>query len=234
MDKVSLVFREMSLGHKRNTITYIMKLIGTTFSLFTLTYWFPRLITVSDIEKPISDNDLLVLSTSISPLYYLYIFEIIYKTSIGFRLWAHHIITIVLTYIVTAMLWETRNPAAVYPMILIYSAVTDQSAYVGLIRYRLKLPCYNWFMFTCIIGGIIKTVVFVMGWVVLKYAIIDVDFVDSGIWKDSIIWLVAVSNICLYFIQMYVTNIYWSLGMKSKRSFQDKKIVHCRDVQNPV
>lgn len=224
MDKYSIVFREMNLKNKRNTITYVMELIGTSISFIMLTFWFPRIVSVTDIVKPFTEKETLILSSSISLVYYLYIFEVIYKASMNFQLLAHHVLTIVMTFIVCAMLWDTRHPSAVYPIIMVYAAITEQPVFVALLLYRLKCNCHKWFMTACVTGVVFKTFVFCMVWVVVKKSILDVEYANSGVWKDFMLWTLSVSNVCIYIIQIYSVRIYWVLGMKSKKNFENLKV----------
>lgn len=117
------------------------------------------------------------------------------------------------------MLWDTGNPAAAYPMIMLYSAITEQSVFVALILYRFGRPCYNWFVFSAVFGVIAKTVTFAMTWVVLKKAVMDVEFVNHASdwpWKSFTIVFVTAVNTLLFIVQMYSVRIYMVLANKSR------------------
>lgn len=124
------------------------------------------------------------------------------------------------------MLRDTANPAAAYPMVLLYSAITEQSVFVALLRYRFGLPCYHWFKFSAVFGVVAKTVTFALTWLVLKRALVDVEFVNNDgdwPWKTFMIVFVSVINTALFFVQMYSVRIYMVLANKSRKQLGAQK-----------
>ena len=124
------------------------------------------------------------------------------------------------------MLRDTANPAAAYPMVLLYSAITEQSVFVALLRYRFGLPCYNWFKFSAVFGVMAKTATFALTWVVLKRALVDEDFVNNTgdwPWKTFMVVFVSVVNTGLFCVQMYSVRIYMVLANKSRRHCSSRR-----------
>lgn len=221
------VFKNMSHSSKRNVITYILELVATTISFFILTIEAPRLITVTDVEKQF--DEFLGISAGISLMFYLYIFEIIYKASINIQLAVHHVLTIVMTLLTCFMVWDTFNVSAIYPIIMVYSAITEQPVFISLLLYRFNKPSHNWFIVSIVTGFISKTFVFSMVWVVIKKALMDVDYqnIDTGNnfnWKEFMIYMLSIANVVMYIVQVYSINIYWKLYLKSKNKFMCCKI----------
>ena len=128
---------------------------------------------------------------------------------------------------VAMMLRDTANPAAAYPMVLLYSAITEQSVFVALLRYRFGLSCYHWFKFSAVFGVVAKTVTFALTWLVLKRALVDVEFVNiingDWPWKAFMIVFVSVVNTALFFVQMYSVRIYMVLANKSRKQLEGQK-----------
>lgn len=211
-------FRNMTIRQKRNVITYILQLIVTTVSLLMFTFLFPRIITITSINKSFTQQDTIVASIGIGLILQLYIFELIYKIHTNWSLIIHHILTITLTSIVCFMLWDTLNPASVYPIILVYSAITEQPIFVSLLLYRFGYNSRNWFRISAITGFIFKTYVFIGGLFVLKKALIDEEFVNfrnDFPWKSFMKVVFPIGNVLLFSVQMYSIRIYLSIGEKS-------------------
>lgn len=104
------------------------------------------------------------------------------------------------------ILWDTGNPAAAYPIILLYSAITEQSVFIALLRYRFGLPCYHWFKISAVFGMVAKTTTFALTWLAVKKALIDVEFVNFANewpWKTFSIALVSAANMILFCVQIY-------------------------------
>lgn len=221
LTRMSNAFKSMDVRHKRNVVTYFLELFATTISFFVFTVLFPRLITVSRISDPFTKDELTVATTGIGLVFYLYIFEMVYKTRINFSLLIHHILMVLMTCLTCFMLWDTLNPASAYTMILVYSAITEQPVFIALILYRFGYQCRWWFRISAITGVLFKTVVFCLGFVVLKRAFLDVEFVNHRNdfeWKKFIVIVFPIVNTCLFVVQIYSTRLYWSLGEKSHKS----------------
>lgn len=125
------------------------------------------------------------------------------------------------------MVRDTANTAAAYPMIVIYSAITEQTAFIALLRYRFGLSCYNWFKISAVIGVVAKTAVFALTWLVLKRALVDVEFVNKANdwpWRTFMIVFVSVVNTAFFCVQMYSVRIYMVLANKSRQQREGRKI----------
>lgn len=214
----------MSTKDRRNAVTYFMQLIGTTAALLIMTVRLPRFITVTDLDKSFDKTDVSLISVIVSLVYYLY--EIIYKTSINLPLMVHHLLTIVMGILICFMLWDTFNPAAAYPIVMLYSAVTEQPVFIALLLYRFKYPSYRWFVFASIASVVSKTAVFCIVWVVVKKALLDVEYENLNNdfqWKRFMVYALSVANVSLFVVQVYSVRTYWILGNKSKKYF-DKQV----------
>lgn len=218
LNRLSEKFRSMELRHKRNIVTYIFQIGATTASLSIFTVVFPRFITVSRIEDPFTKEDMKMASIASGLVFYLYIFELVYKTSVNFSLMVHHILAIGMTCLTCFFLWDTMNPAAVYLMILLYSAVTEQPVFIALLLYRFGYKCRWWFRFAAATGLLFKGSVFGLGFLVLQRALLDVHFTnyrnDFG-WKSFMTIVFPVVNVVLLVVQVYCIHVYWALGEKS-------------------
>lgn len=124
------------------------------------------------------------------------------------------------------MFHDTYNPAAAYPAIMLYSAITEQPVFVALLRLRFGLPCCLWFRISAVGGVLTKTVVFALTWVVLKKALVDVEITNvsgNGFpWKRAMICIVSIVNVGLFVVQLVSVRIYTILANKSKRSLVAK------------
>ena len=215
--KTSDTFRGMSIRHQRNVVTYILQIVATTISFFVFTIGFPRLITVSSIDKSFDENDTIVASMGIGLVFYLYIFELIYKTELNMAIIIHHLLTITMTALTCFMLWDTLNPAAVYPIILAYHAITEQPIFVALLLYRFGYNAKFWFRFSAVRCVLFNTVICALTFIVLKKCILDVEFTNHRNdfdWKTFMSIVIPVVNVSLFIVQMYSANIYWILGNK--------------------
>ncbi len=220
LTRMSETFRAMGIRHKRNVVTYFLQLISTTISLVVLTYRFPRLITISRISEPFTKDEVTVASVGIGSVFYLYIFEMVYKTYMNFALVVHHVLMILITCLTCFMLWDTLNPASVYTMILLYSAITEQPVFIALILYRFGYRCQRWFRVAAVTGALFKMSIFSMGVLALKRAFLDVEFVNHRNdfqWKKFIVVVFPIVNVILFVVQVHSTRLYWALGEKSHR-----------------
>lgn len=217
---VSEKFNDMNIRHKRNVVTYILQIIVTTVSFCLFTFGLPRIITVSQIEGPFTKRDLNISSIALGLVLYMYVFELVYKTSVNFSLMVHHVLTIVLTCLICFFLWDTMTPAAGYLSILLYSAITEQPVFVALILYRFGYKCVWWFRVAAITGLLFKGAIFSLGFVVLKRAILDVEFTNHRNdfdWKSFMTIAFPIVNVLLFIVQIYSIRVYWTIGEKSKK-----------------
>lgn len=218
LTRMSDTFKAMEIRHKRNVVTYFLEIFATTTSFFLLTCMFPRLITISRISDPFTKDEITLASVGIGLVFYLYIFEIVYKTHINSSLLVQHVLMILMTCLTCFMLWDTLNPASVYTMILVYSATTEQPVFVALLLYRFGYRCRWWFRVAAVTGVLFKTIVFCLGFLVFKRAILDVEFVNHRNdfqWKRFVVVVFPIVNVLLLIVQVHCTRLYWVLGEKS-------------------
>ena len=77
---------------------------------------------------------------SVQCIVVLYVWELIYRSTIGIPLLVHHLVTILLLQLVTASFFDTKNVVYLrFALVLGFYATMEQTSYVALLLYRLDL-----------------------------------------------------------------------------------------------
>ncbi|KAJ6593316.1 hypothetical protein B0H19DRAFT_1089804 [Mycena capillaripes] len=133
LSKWSPNFVALSFDHKRNTVAYILNTFWTTVTLILQLCASPILAERYSIETV----DIVKLAGLI--VSGLYIFELIYRSSIRLPILIHHFCTLFATILIVCTLEKTQHPAlATLGLLWIFHATTEQSIFIGLIMYRLR------------------------------------------------------------------------------------------------
>ncbi|CBN80253.1 expressed unknown protein [Ectocarpus siliculosus] len=90
---------------------------------------------------PRVDEARLVPATVSSAIICLHMFEQSFKTSINAEVAMRHALTIFVIASALMTFHDTCDPAAAYPAMVSYSTITEQPAFVALLRFRFGLPC---------------------------------------------------------------------------------------------
>lgn len=204
---------------KRNVVTYITQFVVTTFILVAqICGGYDVVFKFSDVAET-TEEQVNWMNVAAVTLCILYIWELIYRVTIGYPLLLHHLITILLVQLVLGTFFDTQQ--IIYlriAMILGFHASTEQLTFVALYVYRVGLlPSYHSMLFyvSALQTGLVKAgltifVLYLYGVEVRKGTL----FIGSWgtFWKYMLPPLV----ILLFITQVYACKILFILSEKTK------------------
>ncbi|CAG8690232.1 7290_t:CDS:2, partial [Ambispora gerdemannii] len=123
---------EMSIEHLRNCTTYILEIIVTAVGFFLLIAMYNLLV-----NKEISLRDYKLGQVAGLLICDLYIFELLYRTTMRRPLIIHHCVT--MTMMSLGIYVVIEGGLVIYPhaVLLLFQATTEQSTFLGLLFYRI-------------------------------------------------------------------------------------------------
>ncbi|KAJ7626859.1 hypothetical protein FB45DRAFT_920222 [Roridomyces roridus] len=134
MAKICSGFSELSLDHRRNTVSYVLNIFWSTVALGLQLAASPILAERYTTER----LDLVRLAALI--ISGLYIFELTYRPSLRMSILIHHFCTLFAVVLIVCVLQQTLHPALpALGLLWIFHASTEQGVFLGLIMYRLRL-----------------------------------------------------------------------------------------------
>eukprot|EP00045_Choanoeca_perplexa_P008905 m.83946 g.83946 ORF g.83946 m.83946 type:complete len:419 (-) comp14667_c0_seq3:85-1341(-) len=128
----------LSLRHQRNLVTYILEIVVTTMMLgvqlsITTLIGNPDSLSLAARANQAERAEKYIFT----PLVALYVFEMIYRTKLGWELWLHHGITVLLSLL---MVQTVRTDGSIYTIrvayVVVLTATTEQMSFVAL-AYRI-------------------------------------------------------------------------------------------------
>ena len=135
--RIRQAFHALDEDKKRNTITYVILLVGTTVSLISQVYGgMDILFRYQDTTSP---ERIEWAVFSVQCIFVLYVWELIYRLQIGVPLLAHHICCISLCQLVSASFVDTHDVKYLrFAILLGFQATTEQLSFVALLLFRLN------------------------------------------------------------------------------------------------
>lgn len=203
---------------KRNVVTYAMQFLVTLLAFILQIYGGKDVLFLLSDDTTLTRLNCMVLAAFCVAC--LYVWEMCYRTSIGWALLTHHFVTLILLQCANASFYETGNIAYVrYCMLLGFHATTEQLSFVALACFRLGwFARWQGFLFyaATLQALILKTLV---TFAAFAFFIRDAWVVDTFgddparwdmFWKVLFLPLLAI----LYASQLYACNILYSLGRR--------------------
>ncbi|CAB9501464.1 expressed unknown protein [Seminavis robusta] len=223
---ISSKFQALTLEKRRNVVIYILQIFVTTLSLaLQLAGGVDLIFRLDDTTSELRFTMMLVSSQII---FVLYMWELIYRISIGTPLLVHHVMTCVMAQLLALSIFDAY--AVVYlrlAVILSCYATTEQSSFVALLCYRLDLFSkkvqYNLFTLAAIQSFIFKTAIAIFSllyFCVTFYIQGEADDQPTNwkwFWKICFIPLVVV----LFGAQVYSSQILWTLRLKCSSEVEE-------------
>mmetsp|Transcript_3076 Transcript_3076/g.4148 ORF Transcript_3076/g.4148 Transcript_3076/m.4148 type:complete len:305 (-) Transcript_3076:215-1129(-) len=219
-------FTSLDEAKKRNVVTYVVLFFGTAFAFFAQIYGgVDILFKMDDITTP-DRVDWMILS--IASIMVLYVWEIVYRLTIGWALLVHHVITLLLCQLITAAFFDTGEIVFLRVALLFgFHATTEQLSFVALFVYRLQVcdPKYNGFLFFAAAGQafLLKSIVTVISLWQYSEAVQDHRGEFAGwvrFWRYAFVpFLLA-----LYGAQIYACRILYLLGCRCRNRSKDHKL----------
>lgn len=212
-------YKNLAMDKQRNVISYVLQLLITTL-VFVVQLYAGRdiLFRLNDAPTPATIH---WLTYSILMINVLYIWELIYRISIGWPLLLHHLVTILLIQLVTATFFDTHQIQYLRVALLMgFHATTEQLSFVALALYRLQLLAKKWQSFSFFVSAaqslLLKTAVTIGSLVYYAIIVQRGDF-DRHQW--GLFWMVSfvVLLLTLYAAQLYACYILYALGVRSQQ-----------------
>lgn len=220
--RIRQAFHALDEDKKRNTITYVILLVGTTVSLISQVYGgMDILFRYQDTTSP---ERIEWAVFSVQCIFVLYVWELIYRLQIGVPLLAHHICCISLCQLVSASFVDTHDVKYLrFAILLGFQATTEQLSFVALLLFRLNY-CLQYqsvlFFGAAAMSLVLKTVVTIAA---LEYYTRAFEF-DADVmvgwdyfWAIMVVPIIAV----LFTAQVFACNVLYGLGCRCRDSFQD-------------
>jgi hypothetical protein len=204
---------------KRNAITYIMQLLVTTLALILQIYGSLDILFRNKDSTSQARFECMVLS--IQAIAVLYAWELCYRVHIGWPLLVHHLVTILLTQLVTASHFDTHNILWIRSAILLgFYATTEHLSFVALFFYRLRLyPAWHGRLFyaAAVQAFVLKTIVsiYAVGYAIIKLYLSD-DDATNWMWFWRFFFLPTL--LVLYASQVYACKILYNLSSRCRKA----------------
>jgi hypothetical protein len=210
-------FKQLEECKKRNVVTYIILFFGTIFALFAQVYGGTDILFHGkDTTTP--DRIEWILLSVIS-IMVLYVWELIYRLTIGLPLLIHHICTIILIQLVTASFYDTHRVMFLrFALLLGFHATTEQLSFVALFCFRLNIfHKYQHLLFYVASGQafLVKSIVTVYSVYYYSVVVHRDEFGDTwnNFWKIAFIPFLLL----LFAAQVYACRILLLLGQRCHR-----------------
>ncbi|CAM9932089.1 unnamed protein product [Chrysoparadoxa australica] len=239
--KKNKAYKKMSSRQKRNVHTYFLEIVITTPFFFWLTIAAPHLLLVRDATDERTKHGALAMAYCITWVCFLYLFELVYRTSTNVWLFLHHVATMGMTYAAIVAFLETRNNNLTLLLVMIYSALTEQATFVALLMHRFHVNGAGVaFKVASIMSYLSKGAVFIITWVLYGShvwpGIADESDVHAKMWNFLFRILVPVVNIVLLVTQVHGNRVLWKLGDRIMKAVaQESKLPEvAADVEAPA
>ena len=210
-------FRELSEARQRNIVTYVVELVITTFVFCCQIYGGTDIL--FQFKDTTSESKLDWSILAIQLIVVLYIWELCYRIDIGWPLLVHHLVTLLLTQLAAASLFDTNDLIyARYALLFGFTATTEQISFVALFAYRLGI--YKTWQASLFNAAVIQTVVLKTVVTVLVTVLFIIDIVngrfdnhpDGWAWFWKIFFVILL--IGLYAAQIFAGWILHILSVK--------------------
>ena len=214
-------FINLAPEKQRNAVTYVLQLFVTSVALVIQLGAGRELIlyeTVSNVEQ-LEWGALAIQAISV-----LYVWELIYRQTIGGPLLFHHIVSLLLIQLVMAAFFDTHHLIYLrFAIIFGFHATTEQTSFVALFCFRLDLlskRAQSWmFLFSAVQTILVKTTITVATCILFTNNVQN--FRDDnlhGTWGSF--WIVSTIPLILSLLmaQVYSSWILFVLGMRCRKS----------------
>ncbi|CAG8488463.1 3654_t:CDS:2 [Ambispora leptoticha] len=207
---------DMSIEHLRNCTTYILEIFVTTVGLCILLAMYNLII-----NKEISLRDYKLGQVVALLICDLYIFELLYRTTMRRPLIAHHLTTMVMMSLSIYVI--VSGGLTVYPhaILLLFQATTEQSTFLGLLFYRIK-PKYasDVLLFSSIQVFIVK--VGTLAWCFVFWAQDMLPNKDHLKICDGWNVIFPIGAFILFLTQLWATYVVYKIAKRSYRKHQQQ------------
>ncbi|GAA5888855.1 hypothetical protein JCM6882_002878 [Rhodosporidiobolus microsporus] len=132
--RYSAEYKLLGAVNQRNTVTYFLNAFYTTIALGL------QLVAAPALVRSYTQLGVQCITVTSCMIAALYVFEMVYRESLRPSLLAHHLCTLLAIISLFVSIENSYHPATVtVGVIWLFQATTEQSIFVALIMYRLKL-----------------------------------------------------------------------------------------------
>jgi acyl-CoA-binding protein len=214
-------FEALPEDKKCNTVIYVVQLVTTSFALAAQIYGGRDVLFRGQDTTTSVRLDWLVFSIQLVVV--LYLWELIYRVSIGWPLLVHHLVTILLCQLVAASIFDTNDPVYLrFALLFGFYATTEQLSFVALLLYRLEL-CRNWqatvFFAAAAQSFLLKTILSIVSIAYYSTVLHKDLMLDSECNSWCLFWKISFPFLllALYGAQLFACKILHTLGMRCRR-----------------
>jgi len=119
------LFRGLSPEKQRNTVTYVIEVVVTTFALVAQLYGGCDVLLKARDLTTLNRMNWMIISLQLVSV--LYVWELIYRLRFGWPLLLHHLVTLLLIQVVTVSFFETQDILYIrFALLLGFNATTEQ------------------------------------------------------------------------------------------------------------
>lgn len=215
--RTEVAFHALQEDKKRNVITYVLLLIGTTLAFIAQVYGgWDILFRIEDTTTP-ERIDWMIFS--LLTIMVLYVWELIFRNKIRIPLLVHHAVTILLIQLISATFYDQQDVVYLrFALLLGFHATVEQVTFLALFFWRLDLyPQHQsrWILVAMGQAFILKTVVTVAAIIYFSIAVHRDEDPGSSwqiLWKVLFIPLLLM----LYAAQLYACRILHILAVRTR------------------